>query len=173
MAAMDNPLVSPYKMGNFNLSHRVVLAPLTRQRSYNHVPQPHAALYYSQRASKGGLLISEGTVISQSSQWYPNIPGIWTKEQVQAWKPIVDAVHAKGAIFFSQIAHVGRVHDPEFQPNGQDLISSTDKPLTPQIQSNGIGVAQFKPPRRLKTEEIPHVVNDFRVAARNAIEAGN
>ncbi|MED6171708.1 12-oxophytodienoate reductase 1, variant 2 [Stylosanthes scabra] len=98
---------------------------------------------------------------------YPNIPGIWTKEQVQAWKPIVDAVHAKGAIFFCQIAHVGRVHDPEYQPNGQDLISSTDKPL-----SNGISVAQFKPPRRLRTEEIPHVVNDFRLAARNAIEAG-
>ncbi|XP_057759872.1 12-oxophytodienoate reductase 2-like [Arachis stenosperma] len=161
MVAMENPLVSPYKMGKFNLSHRVVLAPLTRQRSYNHVPQSHAALYYSQRASKGGLLISEATVISLSSQWYPNIPAIWTKEQVQAWKPIVDAVHAKGAIFFCQIGHVGRVYDPEYHPEGQELISSTDKPLT-----------QFTPPRRLRTEEISHVINDFRLAARNAIEAG-
>ncbi|XP_057762957.1 12-oxophytodienoate reductase 2-like [Arachis stenosperma] len=156
MAALDssaiNPLLTPYKMGKFNLSHRVVLAPLTRQRSYNNVPQPHAVLYYSQS--------------------YPHTPGIWTKEQVEAWKPIVDAVHAKGGIFFCQIWHVGRVSDSSYQPNGEAPISSTDKPLTPQIRSNGIDVAQFTPPRRLKTEEIPLIVNDYRLAARNAIEAG-
>nr|DAD23850.1 TPA_asm: hypothetical protein HUJ06_025313 [Nelumbo nucifera] len=149
------PLLTPYKMGNFGLSHRVVLAPLTRQRSYNNVPQPHAILYYSQRTSKGGLLISEATGVSDTAQGYPDTPGIWTKEQVDAWKPIVDAVHAKG-----------------FQPNGQAPISSTDKPLKPQIRSNGIDTADFSPPRRLKTSEIPEIVNDFRVAARNAMEAG-
>jgi 2,4-dienoyl-CoA reductase-like NADH-dependent reductase (Old Yellow Enzyme family) len=85
------------------------LAPLTRTRSYNNVPQPHAVLYYSQRASKGGLLIAEATGVSDSAQGYPDTPGIWTKEQVEAWKPIVDAVHAKGATFFCQIWHVGRV----------------------------------------------------------------
>ncbi|KAJ1384373.1 NADH:flavin oxidoreductase/NADH oxidase, N-terminal [Sesbania bispinosa] len=153
------PLLTPYKMGKFNLSHRIVLAPLTRQRSYNNVPQPHAILYYSQRASKGGLLIAEAT-------------GIWTKEQVEAWKPIVDAVHAKGGIFFCQIWHVGRVSNSGYQPNGQAPISSTDKPLTPQIRGNAIDVAEFTPPRRLRTDEIPHIVNDFKVAARNAIQAG-
>ncbi|KAL1316964.1 hypothetical protein HN51_069077 [Arachis hypogaea] len=176
MAALDssaiNPLLTPYKMGKFNLSHRVVLAPLTRQRSYNNVPQPHAVLYYSQRTTKGGLLISEATGVSDTAQGYPHTPGIWTKEQVEAWKPIVDAVHAKGGIFFCQIWHVGRVSDSSYQPNGQAPISSTDKPLTPQIRSNGIDVAQFTPPRRLKTEEIPLIVNDYRLAARNAIEAG-
>ncbi|KAL2349463.1 hypothetical protein Fmac_003463 [Flemingia macrophylla] len=166
------PLLTPYKMGKFNLSHRVVLAPLTRQRSYGNVPQPHAVLYYSQRASDGGLLIAEATGVSDTAQGYPQTPGIWTKHQVQAWKPIVDAVHAKGAIFFCQIWHVGRVSDSVYQPNGQAPISSTDKPLTPQIRSNGIDVAQFTPPRRLRTDEIPHIVNDFRLAARNAIEAG-
>ncbi|KAJ0025858.1 hypothetical protein Pint_07485 [Pistacia integerrima] len=178
------PLLTPYKMGPFNLSHRVVLAPLTRQKSHGNVPQPHAILYYSQRTTKGGLLI-------RRSHWcfrhcsrvilfyrcirlkrYPNTPGIWTKEQVEAWKPIVDAVHAKGGIFFCQIWHVGRVSNRGFQPNGQAPISSTDKPLTPQIQANGFGVAQFTPPRRLQTDEIPQIVNDFRVAAKNAIEAG-
>ncbi|XP_034681041.1 putative 12-oxophytodienoate reductase 11, partial [Vitis riparia] len=147
---------------------RVVLAPLTRQRSWNNVPQPHAILHYSQRTSKGGLLIAEATGVSDTAQGYPDTPGIWTKEQVEAWKPIVDAVHAKGGIFFCQIWHVGRVSNTDFQPNGQAPISCTDKPLT----SNGIDVDQFSPPRSLTTDEIPRVVKDFRLAARNAIEAG-
>ncbi|XP_057503024.1 putative 12-oxophytodienoate reductase 4 isoform X2 [Actinidia eriantha] len=108
------PLLTPYKMGNFLLSHRIVLAPLTRQRSFNNVPQPHAILYYSQRTTKGGLLIAEATGVSDTAQGYPHTPGIWTKEQVEAWKPIVDAVHAKGGIFFCQIWHVGRVSNQGF-----------------------------------------------------------
>ncbi|XP_022736670.1 putative 12-oxophytodienoate reductase 11 isoform X1 [Durio zibethinus] len=166
------PLLTPYKMGNFNLSHRIVLAPLTRQRSYDNVPQPHAILYYSQRTSKGGLLIAEATGVSDTAQGYPETPGIWTKEQVEAWKPIVDAVHAKGGIFFCQIWHVGRVSNQGFQPNGQAPISCTDKPLMPQVRANGIDVARFSPPRQLRTDEIPQIVNDFRLAARNAMEAG-
>ncbi|XP_030935508.1 12-oxophytodienoate reductase 2-like [Quercus lobata] len=164
------PLLTPYKLGRFNLSHRVVMAPLTRLRSYGNVPQPQAILYYSQRTSKGGLLIAEATGVSDTARGYPNTPGIWTKEQVEAWKPIVDAVHAKGGIFFCQIWHVGRVSNQGFQPNGQAPISSTDKPLTPQ--ANGTDNPEFTLPRRLRTEEIPQIVNDFRLAARNAIEAG-
>ncbi|KAK1403700.1 12-oxophytodienoate reductase 2 [Heracleum sosnowskyi] len=169
---VQSPLLTPYKLGNFQLSHRVVLAPLTRQRSYGNVPQPHAILYYSQRTTKGGLLISEATGVSDTAQGYPDTPGIWTKEQVEAWKPIVDAVHAKGGIFFCQIWHVGRVSNSAFQPNGQAPVSSTDKMIAPQIRSNGIDVAHFSPPRRLSTEEIPQYINDFRLAARNAMEAG-
>nr|XP_010930421.1 putative 12-oxophytodienoate reductase 4 isoform X5 [Elaeis guineensis] len=108
------PLLTPYKMGRFDLSHRIVLAPLTRQRSFSNVPQPHAILYYSQRASKGGLLIAEATGVSDTAQGYPNTPGIWTKEQVEAWRPIVDAVHEKGGIFFCQIWHAGRVSNYGF-----------------------------------------------------------
>jgi len=95
----------------YSFHFRVVLAPLTRQRSYDNVPQPHAILYYSQRASKGGLLIAEATGVSDTAQGYPDTPGIWTKEHVEAWKPIVDAVHDKGGVFFCQIWHVGRVSD--------------------------------------------------------------
>ncbi|KAL6316316.1 hypothetical protein AAG906_017949 [Vitis piasezkii] len=168
----EQPLLTPYKMGKFQLSHRVVLAPLTRQRSWNNVPQPHAILYYSQRATKGGLLITEATGVSDTAQGYAHTPGIWTKEQVEAWKPIVDAVHAKGSIFICQLWHVGRVSKREFQPNGQAPLSSTDKALTPQVRSNGFDVAEFTAPRRLTTDEIPQVVNDFRLAARNAMEAG-
>ncbi|CAI0556649.1 unnamed protein product [Linum tenue] len=165
------PLLTPYKMGKFDLSHRVVLAPLTRQRSYGNVPQPHAILYYSQRTTKGGLLIAEATGISDTAQGYKDTPGIWTKEQVEAWKPIVDAVHAKGGIFFLQIWHCGRVSNTGFQPNGQAPISSSDKPLH-SLSPNGVNTNKFSPPRRLGTEEIPQVVNDFRIAARNAVEAG-
>ncbi|MED6128493.1 12-oxophytodienoate reductase 1 [Stylosanthes scabra] len=177
MAALDssaiNPLLTPYKMGNINLSHRIVMAPLTRQRSLNNLPQPHSILYYSQRTSKGGLLIAEATGVSHTAQAYHYTPGIWSKEQVEAWKPIVDAVHAKGGIFFCQIWHCGRFSDTIYQPNGHTPVSSTDKPLTLQIPTNnGIHVVEFTPPRRLKTEEIPHIVDDFRLAARNAIEAG-
>ncbi|XP_010547968.1 PREDICTED: 12-oxophytodienoate reductase 2-like [Tarenaya hassleriana] len=166
------PLLTPYQMGSFKLSHRVVLAPLTRQRSYGNVPQPHAVLYYSQRTTKGGFLISEGATISHTAIGYKDVPGIWTKEQVEGWKPIVEAVHAKGGVFFCQIWHTGRVSSRGFQPNGQAPISSTDKPLTPQLRSNGIDVDEFSPPRRLRTDEIPSVVNEFRLAARNAMEAG-
>ncbi|XP_027090210.1 putative 12-oxophytodienoate reductase 11 isoform X2 [Coffea arabica] len=166
------PLLTPYQMGPFQLSHRIVLAPLTRQRSYNDIPQPHAILYYSQRTTKGGLLIAEATVVSDTGRGYPMTPGIWTKEQNEAWKPIVDAVHAKGGIFFCQLWHGGRVSNNDFQPNGQAPISSTDKLLAPQVRTNGIDVAEFSPPRRLRTEEIPQVVNDFRLAALSAIEAG-
>ncbi|XP_058773032.1 putative 12-oxophytodienoate reductase-like protein 1 [Vicia villosa] len=160
------PLLTPYKMGNFNLSHRVVMAPLTRMRSYNNVPQPHAILYYTQRATKGGLLIAEATGVSDTAQGLPHTPGLWTKEQVEAWKPIVDAVHAKGSVFFCQLWHVGRASNSSCQPNGQAPISSTDKLLT------NTAFQKFTPPRRLRTDEIPDIVNDFKLAARNAIEAG-
>ncbi|KAL9448537.1 hypothetical protein AB3S75_015929 [Citrus x aurantiifolia] len=161
------PLLTPYKMGQFNLSHRIVLPPLTRNRSYNNVPQPHAILYYSQRATNGGLLIAEATGVSATAQGYPDTPGIWTKKQVEAWKPIVDAVHGKGGIFFCQIWHVGRVSTFGFQPNGEAPISCTSKGVTP-----GLDGVDWSPPRPLRTEEVPLVVNDFRLAARNAIEAG-
>ncbi|GAY67724.1 hypothetical protein CUMW_258850 [Citrus unshiu] len=97
---------------------------------------------------------------------YPNTLGIWTKEQVEAWKPIVDAVHQKGGIFFCQLWHVGRVSTFGLQPNGKAPISSTNKGVTP-----GLDGQDWSSPRPLRTEEIPQIVNDFRLAARNAIEA--
>lgn len=165
------PLMTPYKMGQFQLSHRVVLAPLTRCRSYGNVPQPHAAVYYSQRATSGGLMITEATGVSDTAQGYADTPGVWTAEQVAAWRPIVDAVHARGAVFFCQLWHVGRVSTTAFQPGGAAPISSTDRAVPPQMSFDG-HMEEFSPPRRLETHEIPAVVDDFRRAARNAIDAG-
>ncbi|XP_066370443.1 12-oxophytodienoate reductase 1-like [Miscanthus floridulus] len=167
------PLMTPYNMGQFLLSHRVVLAPMTRCRSYCNVPQPHAAVFYSQRATRGGLLITEATGVSGTVQGYPEAPGIWTQEQVEAWKPVVDAVHRKGTLFFCQMWHVGRVstngiQPADFQPNGQAPVSSTDKQISPDAEPGMV----YSKPRRLRKDEIPGIVDDFRRAARNAIEAG-
>ncbi|WVZ50699.1 hypothetical protein U9M48_001931 [Paspalum notatum var. saurae] len=142
------PLLTPYKMGKFNLAHRVVHAPVTRCRSYENLVQPHNTLYYEQRAAPGVLLIAEATVVAETARTgYPCVPGMWSQEQVEAWKPVVDAVHAKGALFFCQLWHTGSLMSP---------------PIT-----GGFGA-----PPRLETQEIPQMVNDFRVAARNAIRAG-
>ncbi|KAJ9186328.1 hypothetical protein P3X46_001911 [Hevea brasiliensis] len=165
-------LLTPYKMGKFDLSHRIVLAPLTRMRSYNFTAQPHAILYYSQRTTKGGFLIGEASAVSETAIGGPNIPGIWTREHVEAWKPVVHGVHQKGGIFFCQLWHAGRASDYCFQPNGHPPISSTDKPIKSKFHIDGTTPAAFPPPRRLLTEEIPQIVEDYRIAARNAIEAG-
>ncbi|GKF57420.1 putative 12-oxophytodienoate reductase 11, partial [Tanacetum coccineum] len=87
----------------------VVFAPLSRLRSYDFTAQPHAILYYKQRTTKGGLLISEASGISETAKGLPNTPGIWKKEHVEAWRPIVDGVHENGGVFFCQLWHSGRV----------------------------------------------------------------
>lgn len=168
------PLMTPFKLGPFNLCHRVVLAPLTRCRSYDHVPQPHALLYYSQRTSHGGLLITEATAISETSYGYPHTPGIYTQEQVEAWKPIVKAVHDKGGIFICQLWHVGRVSHTSYQPDGAAPISSTNKRISTgqAYLPTADGMVDYSTPRALETDEIPLIVEQFRVAARNCIEAG-
>ncbi|KAJ0702089.1 putative 12-oxophytodienoate reductase [Helianthus annuus] len=168
------PLLTPYTMKTFHLSHRVVLAPLSRLRSYNFTPQPHAILYYKQRTTKGGLLVGEASGISDTAQGLPNTPGIWKKEHVEAWRPIVDGVHENGGIFFCQLWHSGRVSNTCFQPNGRSPISSTNKPILNQqfIGGSGDADSQYSPPHRLTIDEISNVINDFRTAARNAMEAG-
>ncbi|KAE8696113.1 Detected protein of confused Function [Hibiscus syriacus] len=144
------------------------MPPMTRQRYWNNIPQPHAAVYYSKRAAKGGLIITEATVISEAGRGHKDTPGIWSKEQVEAWKPIVDAVHAKGGIIFCQIWHmsISRMANPLSPPPG------TSNELKSQLQANAEEPAKFSPPRRLRTDGIPQVVDQYRVAARNAMEAG-
>ncbi|GJN00330.1 hypothetical protein PR202_ga17754 [Eleusine coracana subsp. coracana] len=152
-------------MRRFELSHRVLLAPLTLSGT---VPQPHATVYYSQRDTKGGFLISEAVWVSATAQVYLETPSIWTQEQVDAWKPIVDAVHRKGALFFCQIWHVGRISN------------LTDRRPGDHIEHGQAGHARqrkcmllvYSNPRRLRTDEILGIIDDFRRAARNAIDAG-
>ncbi|KAK8918414.1 putative 12-oxophytodienoate reductase 11 [Platanthera zijinensis] len=171
ISAEKIPLLTAYKMGKYNLSHRVVVPPLTRCRSYGNVLQPHAVLFYSQRATRGEIVIAEATGISDTAHGYQDTPRVWTKEQVEAWKPIVNSVHDKGVVFICQIWHVGRVSNYVDQPNGQAPISSSEKKVSPQPQHDG-SVSLYSTPRQLRINEIPHIVNDFRLAARNTIRAG-
>lgn len=169
-----NPLFSPYKMGKFNLSHRVVLAPMTRCRAINGIPGPALAEYYAQRSTPGGFLISEGTMISDTAAGFPRVPGIYTDEQVEAWKKVVDAVHAKGSIIFCQLWHVGRASHQVIQPNGGTPISSTSKPISNRwriLMPDG-SYGTYPKPRALETFEIPEFVEHYRKAAVNAIRAG-
>ncbi|KAJ7979254.1 12-oxophytodienoate reductase [Quillaja saponaria] len=167
-------LFSPYKMGKFNLSHRVVLAPMTRCRALNRIPQPALAEYYAQRSTPGGFLISEGTMVSPTAQGFPHVPGIYTEEQVEAWKQVVDAVHAKGSIIFCQLWHVGRASHQIYQPGGASPISSTSKPISGRwrilLPDGSYGA--YPEPRALNAYEIPEVVEHYCQAAINAIRAG-
>ncbi|KAL6858777.1 hypothetical protein ACP4OV_017779 [Aristida adscensionis] len=173
--AADQPsLFSPYQMPRFRLAHRVVLAPMTRCRAPGGVPGPALEEYYAQRSTEGGLLISEGTVVSPSGPGFPRVPGIYNQEQINAWKKVVDAVHAKGAIFFCQLWHVGRASHQVYQPGGAAPISSTDKPISRRwriLMPDG-SHEMYPTPRRLTTSEIPEIVEQYRQCALNAIEAG-
>ncbi|XP_042378772.1 12-oxophytodienoate reductase 7-like [Zingiber officinale] len=168
-------LFSPFQMGRFRLSHRVVLAPMTRCRAVDGIPGPAHVEYYTQRATDGGFLITEGTVISPTGAGFPKCPGIYTREQIDGWKTVVDAVHAKGSIIFCQLWHVGRASNQTYQPGGTAApISSTDKPISGRwkiLMPDG-KYGNYATPRRLATSEIPQIVQDYQQAAINAIEAG-
>ncbi|KAH6779143.1 oxophytodienoate-reductase 3 [Perilla frutescens var. hirtella] len=174
MAETESSLFSPYKMGKFHLSHRVVLAPMTRCRALNAMPNSALGEYYAQRATDGGFLITEGTMISPYAAGFPHVPGIFTKEQVEGWKPIVERVHAKGAVIFCQLWHVGRASHPELQAGGVAPISSTDKPISKRwrvLLPDG-RYEIYPTPRKLEAYELPDLVQQYRQAAINAIEAG-
>src|SRR5215813_10247958 len=110
-------MFTPFSLGPFQLAHRVVMPPLTRMRAggANGVPSALAATYYAQRATEGGLIIAEATQISQQGQGYPQTPGIYTREQVTAWRTVTQAVKNRAGIIFLQLWHVGRISHPAFQ----------------------------------------------------------
>lgn len=176
----SSKLFSPVKVGDFELQHRVVLAPLTRTRASEPdlAPRGMSVTYYSQRASKGGLLISEATCISGEGMGYPHTPGIWTPEQVAGWKRVTDAVHSKGGFMMCQLWHVGRISHPHYSDHpliqkGPCLpsVSASDIPAKGKAQTYG-GFVPNAPPRPLKLEEIKRVCDDYRKAAVNAKAAG-
>lgn len=167
----DLNLFTPYTLGTLTLSNRVVLAPLTRNRAGEGlVPSEFATAYYSQRAS-AGLLISEASQISQQGQGYQDTPGIYTQAQIEGWRQVTDAVHAKGGKMFLQLWHVGRVSHVDLQPQGAAPVApSALRPATKVFVNNRF--EDVSEPRALETDELPGIVNDFRQAAANAIAAG-
>ncbi|MBC3269952.1 alkene reductase [Pseudomonas sp. SWRI81] len=167
----DLSLFSSYTLGSLTLVNRAVLAPLTRNRAgAGFVPSEFAATYYSQRAS-AGLLISEATQISQQGQGYQDTPGIYTQAQIDGWRSVTDAVHAKGGKIFLQLWHVGRVSHVDLQPDGQAPVAPSSLRAATKVFVNN-RFEDVSEPRALETAELPGIVNDFRQAAVNATAAG-
>lgn len=167
----DKTLFEPYTLGSLTLSNRIVMAPLTRNRAgEGFIPSEFAATYYSQRAS-AGLLISEATQISQQGQGYQDTPGIYTQAQIEGWRTVTEAVHAKGGRIFLQLWHVGRVSHVDLQENGAAPVAPSALQAATKVYVNN-SFADVSAPRALETEELPGIVNDFRRAAKNAIAAG-
>jgi len=173
VAAEAAPFFQSFKLGNLELGHRIVYAPLTRCRAVGTVPQENMVLYYGQRASPGLLMVTEATVVAPEGHGYPNTPGIYTDEQVAAWKPIVEAVHAKKAFIFSQLWHVGRASHATYQPDGGIPVSCSAIAIKGDCFTNEFKMEPYPVPRALTVEEIKTMVVDrFAQGAKNAMAAG-
>lgn len=167
-------IFEPYDLAGHLLKNRVVMAPMTRSRAVDDVPDEMVALYYRQRAS-AGLIISEGSPVSRQGQGYIANPGLYGPDQVAGWKKSTHAVHEKGGIIFAQIWHVGRVSHTSIQVNGAAPVSSSDKAGGTAYGYQGDGTPGRLPasaPRPLATAQIGEVVADFETAAVNARLAG-
>lgn len=162
-------LLQPTSLGDLTLRNRMIMSPLTRCRALNRIPNELLVEYYSQRAS-AGLILTEATSVTPMGVGYPNTPGIWSDEQVQGWKKVTDAVHAKGGLIFLQLWHVGRISDPVYL-NGE-------LPVAPSALKAEGHVSLVRPqrdyvvPRALRTDEIPDIVAAYKKGAENAKQAG-
>ncbi len=163
-------LFDPIQLGAIHAPNRILMAPLTRGRATrDHVPTPLMIEYYVQRAS-AGLILTEATGISQQGLGWPYAPGIWSPEQVAAWKPITKAVHDAGGRIACQIWHMGRMVHPSFL-GGQPPVSSSAT-TAPDNAHTYDGRQPYQQARELRRDEIPALLDDYRRAARNAVEAG-
>ncbi len=173
MASNASPtLFEPVQAGDLHLSNRVVMAPLTRNRSPNAIPGPFAADYYSQRAS-AGLLITEATAISHQGQGYSDVPGLYGTEQLDAWKQVTHDVHAAGGRIVVQLWHVGRVSHTSLQPDNAAPVAPSAiaaKTKTVLIKDGKPEFVETSTPRALRADELPGIVHSYEVAARNAVE---
>jgi 2,4-dienoyl-CoA reductase-like NADH-dependent reductase (Old Yellow Enzyme family) len=164
-------LLDPITIGDLRLPNRIVMAPLTRNRSSGEGRVPNALMrdYYVQRAS-AGMIISEATSVTPMGVGYPHTPGVWSQEQVDGWRAITNGVHKAGGRMLLQLWHVGRISDPSYL--GGAL------PVAPSAIAPKGHVSMVRPerayvvPRALTTEELPGVVEAFRKGAENAKAAG-
>lgn len=171
MASLFDPLVA----GDIALANRVVMAPLTRNRSPNAVPNDLNVTYYRQRAT-AGLIITEATAITQEGQGYADVPGLYTPEALAGWRKVTDAVHEAGGKIVVQMWHVGRISHTSLQPGGGQPVAPSAiraKAKTYLVNPDGSGAfVETSEPRALGTDELPRIVEDYRRAVRAAIDAG-
>jgi len=166
---MNNNLFSSIQVGSITLNNRMVMAPMTRNRAPEGTATALMAEYYSQRAS-AGLIITEGAQISEQAVGYPATPGIYNDAQIDAWKNVTDAVHAKGGRMFVQLWHCGRVSHPDFHAGELPIAPSAIHPEGQAFTYEGL--KDFVTPRALSLDEIPGIIEQYRHAAASAIQAG-
>lgn len=170
-------LFTPLQLGRILLGHRVIMAPLTRSRSIqpDSIPGELMAQYYAQRASEGGLIITEATNISLTSRGWLGAPGLYTSEQVGGWKNIVRGVHAKGGHIFAQLWHTGRSSHVAMTGGATPVSASVDPSYWTNpnhLVSIPGGWVQPSPHRALTAAEIAGIVHDYERAAERAMDAG-
>ncbi|KAF3006828.1 hypothetical protein E8E13_010606 [Curvularia kusanoi] len=169
----DSKLFTPLRVAKVDLKHRIAMAPLTRLRANeNHVQQPLAVEYYTQRASTPGtLIIAEATLISPAHAGMPHGPGIWTQEQIAGWKAVTDAVHAEGCSIICQLVAPGRAADAQtLEREGFPLLSSSAMPMPGSGFTEKSGPTPV--PKEMTEADIYRCIADFAQAAQNAMVAG-
>ena len=165
-------LFSPLDLGSVVLKNRIVMAPMTRSRAGSDaVPSPMAAEYYASRAT-GGLLITEGTGSSAMAMGYARTPGIYSRQQIEAWKTVTKAVHQAGGSIFLQIMHVGRIAHSANRTIADAPVAPSAIRAEGQMWTDSQGMQPNDMPRALELTEIPKVIEEFAQATRNALEAG-
>lgn len=168
-------LFEPAQAGDIVLANRIVMAPLTRNRSPGAIPNNLNATYYEQRAT-AGLIVTEGTPISQQGQGYADVPGLYKREAIDGWKKITDGVHSAGGKIVAQIWHVGRISHVSLQPHGGQPVAPSAIPAKSKtyiINDDGTGAfAETSEPRALTIDDIGLILEDYRSGARAALEAG-
>ena len=165
-------LFTTYTLGNLQLSNRIVMAPMTRSRAINNVPNDLIAQFYAQRAS-AGLLITEGTSPSPNGLGYARIPGIFSEEQIAGWKKVTDAVHAQGGKIVVQLMHTGRVTHPANLPTGAQVVApSAVKLESTKMWVDSLGLVDIPAPVAMTLEDIEDAINEYVLAAENAVRAG-
>jgi N-ethylmaleimide reductase len=166
------PLLTPVKVGDYELKNRVVMAPMTRDRAANPELAPTAlhVEYYAQRAS-AGLLITEGSQVSPQGMGYVHTPGIYSAAQVEGWKQVTQAVHARGGRIFLQLWHVGAVSHPDFHGGALPVAPSAFNPQAKAYTPAG-ELKDTVEARALEHHEVKQIVQDFAAGARNAMAAG-
>ncbi len=164
-------LFDPIKLGAIDAPNRILMAPLTRGRSEGeHVPiSALKTEYYAQRAS-AGLIIAEATGITQEGSGWPSAPGIWSEAQVEAWKPVTEAVHKADGRIILQLWHMGRLVHPDFLGGAQPVSSSAT--TAPGDAHTAEGKKPYAEARALRLDEIPRLIADYANAAKNAMKAG-
>ena len=164
-------LFSQAKLGGLTLQNHLVMSPMTRNRATGNIPNALMAEYYAQRGS-AGLIITEGTSPSPNGLGYPRIPGIFSPAQVAGWKPVTDAVHAKGAKIFIQFMHCGRIAHPLNLPEGARVLGPSAVAAAGDMYTDAEGMKQNATPQAMTEADIKTAIEEYAQAARNAVSAG-